>query len=279
MHSHCNLQRTYLSPATSPRSSPPSCSEMGRQQNCPIKLKLLAKEQVIVIDLSVGGDGDAVHLAFMRALICFRRHIDPTYNNRRFCAMPTAMLHDSFIKVFNAACYRGEIPEKDQYDTAEENEELHIRLVLFVVKIGRNGRSLRHSLCQSVASSEVLRDFFVFNIGHGQNQHKERSEVVVFVATISPVLLVRHGLVGESVEAIKEELVEVVQRASPETGWPFRSSGSFSGDLLTFECFGQEVCRPGKNAIEVQNYRHLIHCSAYYTMACTLPPSLSFLIQ
>ncbi|KAG9739673.1 hypothetical protein KCU73_g9415, partial [Aureobasidium melanogenum] len=57
----------------------------------------------------------------------FRRHIDPTYNNRRFCAMPTAMLHDSFIKVFNAACYRGEIPEKDQYDTAEENEELHIR--------------------------------------------------------------------------------------------------------------------------------------------------------
>jgi hypothetical protein len=62
-----------------------------------------------------------------------------------------------------------------------------------------------------VASSEVLRDFFAFDVGHGQNQHKERSGVVVFVATISPVPLVRHGLVRESVEAIKEELVEVVQ--------------------------------------------------------------------
>lgn len=110
---------------------------------------------------------------------------------------------------------------------------------------------------KSVASSEVLRNFFAFDIGHGQNRHKECSGVVVFVATISPVLLIRHGLVGESVEAIKEELVEVVQRASLETGWPFRSSGNFSGDLITFECFGQEVCRPGKNAIEVQNYRLL----------------------
>lgn len=41
--------------------------------------------------------------------------------------MPTAMLHDFFVKVFNAACYRGEIPEKDQYEIAEESEELHIR--------------------------------------------------------------------------------------------------------------------------------------------------------
>ncbi|KAK5999384.1 hypothetical protein QM012_005509 [Aureobasidium pullulans] len=56
----------------------------------------------------------------------FRRHIDPTLNNKSFCAMSTPMLHDFFIKVFNGACYHGEWPAKDRDDIAQENE-LHVK--------------------------------------------------------------------------------------------------------------------------------------------------------